>query len=55
MFENKLLKMHVILLFTVTLAGHLQNMKPAQNCTGFISCTFHAVIHVYVMLFLCYR
>ena len=32
----------------VTLAGKVQNMKPVQNCKGFIFCTFHTVVHVYL-------
>ena len=36
-----------------TLIGNVQNIKPAQNCTGFIFCTFHAVIHIYRPFSLC--
>ena len=28
--------------FAVTIAGNVQNMKPVQNCTGFIFCKLHA-------------
>ena len=30
----------------VIATGIVQNMKPVQNCTGFIFCTFHAVIQM---------
>ena len=38
--------MHLSGQFAVTLAGHVQNMKPGQNanCTAFIFCTFNAVV-----------
>ena len=42
----KFLEMHVKILFCVTLDGHVQNLKPVQNCIGFILCTFHVVIHL---------
>ena len=35
-------KMHVI----VTITGHVQNMTPVQNSTGFIFRTYHAVVHI---------
>ena len=30
----------------VTSAGNAQNVKPVQNGTGFIFCTFHAVVRL---------
>ena len=35
--KKKLLKLQ----FDVILARNVQNMRPVQNCTGFIFCTFH--------------
>ena len=29
----------------VTQAGNVQNMKPVQNCIGFIFCTIYPVVH----------
>ena len=29
----------------VTQAGNVQNIKPVQNCTGFIFCTIFPVVH----------
>ena len=45
-----LLKIHAIIIATLT--RNVQNMKPVQNCTGFIFFTFHAVnLMTYISLF----
>ena len=48
--KKKMLKILLVDLLlsnsTVTIAQNVQNMKPVQNCTDFIFCTFNAVIHV---------
>ena len=38
-------EMHVIVRFSITFAGNVQNMKPVQNCTDFIFSTFHALAY----------
>ena len=36
-----------IVLFAVTIAENLQNMKPVQNCTSLIFWTFHEVVYIF--------
>ena len=31
-------------------AGKVHDMKPVQNCTGFIFCTFHAIVYLYIFV-----
>ena len=41
---NKRFDVHAIFRFDVTIAQNVQHIKPVQNCTGFIFCTFYALV-----------
>ena len=36
----------MIVISTVSIAGHIKRVKPSQNCTCFIFCKLHAVVPV---------
>ena len=62
MFKKNLLITHVIVVFAVKIASHLQNTKPVQSCTGFIitnsmgRMTFTIVaLHMFIFYFLRFR
>ena len=40
------ISIHGLFDYAVILAGNAQNMKPVQNCTGFLFCALHAVVHL---------
>ena len=41
---NKRFDVHAIIRFDVTIAQNVQNMRPVQICTGFMFCTFNALL-----------
>ena len=46
--KHKGLGVYAIDKFAVKHAGNVQNLKPVQNCTGFVFCIFHVIVSLFV-------
>ena len=44
--KDKLIEVHEIGIVLVTHVGNVQNMKPVEECPGFIFYTFHTDVHL---------